>query len=91
MTHLNNFSFNPDNFFSYMGKENPTRKSKLGNLIQIWLSGTVDCWHCLMTLFMLLFMTSQHIPLHYVATTFNGIECYKFEQFHFKIHSISEK
>ena len=48
--------------FSYLGQENPTRTPVLGNLIRNGLSGTVDCWHCLMTL---LFMTSQRIPLHY--------------------------
>ena len=49
-------------FFSYLGQENPTRTPVLGNLIRNGLSGTVDCWHCLMTL---LFMTSQRMPLHY--------------------------
>ena len=52
----------PDIHFSYLGQENPTRTPMLGNLIRNGLSGTVDCWHCLMTL---LFMTSQRIPLHY--------------------------
>ena len=44
------------------GTGKSTRTSVLRNLIRNGLSGTVDCWHCLMSL---LFMTSQRIPLHY--------------------------
>ena len=53
------------------------------------LSGTVDCLHCLMTL---LSTTNAH---HFITcngtAAFNGVECYKFEQIHLKIHSISDK
>ena len=36
-------------------------------------------------------MTSQHIPLHYLVTAFNGDECFELEQIQFTIHSILGK
>ena len=73
-----------------MGKENPTRNPVLGILIRNGLSGTVDCWHCLMTL---LFMTSQCIPLHYLRRRNCFQECYEFEKFILKpkIFQVQEK
>ena len=56
------YTSRPEDWFSYLGQENPTRTPVLGYLIRNGLSRTVDCWHCLMTL---LFMTSQRVPLHY--------------------------
>ena len=38
-----------------LGQGNPIKNAVLGSLIWKWLSGTVDCWYCLMTL---MFMTS---------------------------------